>query len=161
MRLRRGSVQCVRRYEICSCRFAFLYYYRSPDILPQFKRPLSPMKPATAAFPSSAHARFTGRPRRLQPHCKERFLSNSRNSSIRTQKHFHCQTVHYIWLTWANPNSRQITDKSYSTDVFLRDMFLNFLLCYFKYDSVLKSVFYSRSDAVSNVCISFNNYVTA
>jgi len=40
-----------------------------------------------------------------------------------------------------------------STDVFLRDMFLNFLLCYFKYDSVLKSVFYSRSDAVSNVYI--------
>jgi len=40
-------------------------------------------------------------------------------------------------------------------------MFLNFLLCYFEYDSVLKSVFYSRSEAVSNVCISFNNYVTA
>ena len=38
-------------------------------------------------------------------------------------------------------------------------MFLNFLLFYFKYDSVLKSVFfYSRSDAVSNVYISFDNY---
>jgi len=39
-------------------------------------------------------------------------------------------------------------------------MFLNFLLYYFKYDSVLKSVFYSRSDAVSNVYISFDYYVT-
>jgi len=45
--------------------------------------------------------------------------------------------------------------------VFLRDMFLNFLLCYFKYDSILQSVFYSSSDAVSNVCVSFDNYVTA
>ena len=41
--------------------------------------------------------------------------------------------------------------------MFLRDMFLNFLLSYFKYDSILQSVFYSRSDAVSNVCVSFNN----
>ena len=47
-----------------------------------------------------------------------------------------------------------------STDVFLRDMFLNFLWCYFKYDSILKSVFHSRSDAVSSVCILFDNYVT-
>ena len=47
-----------------------------------------------------------------------------------------------------------------SSDVFLRDMFLNFLLCYLKYDSVLKSVLYSRSDAASNVYISFDNYVT-
>jgi len=39
--------------------------------------------------------------------------------------------------------------------VFLRDMFLNFLLSYFKYDSILQSCsFYSRSDAVSNVCVS-------
>jgi len=37
--------------------------------------------------------------------------------------------------------------------VFLRDMFLNFLLCYFKYGGILKSVFsfYSRSDAVTVV----------
>jgi len=47
-----------------------------------------------------------------------------------------------------------------STDVFLRDMFLNFLLFYFKYDTLLKSVFYSKSDAVSSVWISFGNYVT-
>ena len=48
-----------------------------------------------------------------------------------------------------------------STDVFLRDMFLNFLLCYVKYDCILKSVFYSRSDAVSNVYVSSDNYVIA
>ena len=47
------------------------------------------------------------------------------------------------------------------SDVFLRDMFLNFPLCYFSYDSILKSVFYSRLDAVRNVCMSFENYVTA
>jgi len=47
-----------------------------------------------------------------------------------------------------------------SADVFLRDMFLNFLLCCFQYGSILKSVFYSISDAVSSVCISFDNYVT-
>ena len=39
------------------------------------------------------------------------------------------------------------------------------LLCVYEnghieYISVLKSVFYSRSDAVSNVYISFDNYVT-